>query len=96
MMTFVLVSTVILSVIMIMIGWINVLNEDIQPKKWTPFLQVVLAAALVLCVIYISNGSCRETTYKKALIDNPYEMKVLYDVESGTIVPYDTIYLLKQ
>jgi len=89
------ITAILTSIIMILIGLVNATDEDVHPKKWTPLLQVVFALLLIVCIVRLSNGVCRDNTYKKALIENPYKMKVLYDVRQDSIIPYDTIFIEK-
>ena len=99
-MTVLIAFSVLVFLASLIIGLANLLDEDAQPKYWTPFLQFIFGLALTIMignvVSKLAKASAERETYQKVLYEeNTYEMKILYDVQQDTIVPYDTIFILK-
>jgi len=97
-----LISILLISATLLIIGFVFLGEEHtITPKNWTPFIQTLLSFILgMLLVVYTSKEQKRVTesiTYKKALVENPYEIKVLYDIDLlNNTIPYDTVYIKKE
>jgi len=93
-----LILVVVLS-LLLAIGIISLSRDETPTPNWLPFAQLILAImAMIIIGHFLTRTTRKDTeqeTYKEALIENPYEMKILYDVRQDSIIPYDTIFIKK-
>ena len=55
----------------------------------------VITTALVITLTQPVIDTAKKDIYQKALLNNPYEMKIQYEYKDSLLVPVDTVFYLK-
>ena len=93
--TFLILVLIGATIVLLVIGMGFLLDGDTRPQRWVPFLQLVLAIIVVGIIAHFVSQNARESTYKKALDNNPYKKEYIYKQVDSTYVIIDSVYIKK-
>lgn len=92
----------IFAIVLFLISWVSIPVIDLIPKNKDVRTSAMVALfaimpfSVLFLIISVTMDTEKDTAIKCLKNNNPYEMHIRYEIRDSTVIPVDTVYILKK